>query len=255
MSTPYYAPEGMFAPAWRDSANRKGACMTLVLFDLDNTLLTGDSEVLWVEYLLAKGVLDTSLAARNAEIDQRYHAGEATPAEFCEFFASTFAGRTPQEWAPLRAGFMAEVIRPRLPAAAHELVQQHRADGDLLVLTSATSRFLVELTAQELGFEHLIATELALHSDGRFAGCTFGTLNMREGKVERLREWLAARGEASEPLLADAIFYSDSINDLPLLLAVGQPVAVDPDARLALEAQSRHWPVLRLARPPITYTL
>lgn len=226
----------------------------LALFDLDNTLLTCDSEVLWVEYLLAQGLLDAGLAARNAEMDRRYHAGEAAPAEFCEFFAATFEGRTPQAWAPVRAGFMADVIRPRIPPAARELVQQHRARGDLLVLTTATSRFLVELTAQELGFEHLIATELAQHSDGRFAGRTLGTLNMREGKVARLHDWLAACGEVPEALLAGAFFYSDSINDLPLLLAVGQPVVVDPDARLALEAQARQWPVLKLARPPVSST-
>lgn len=226
----------------------------LALFDLDNTLLTGDSEVLWVDYLLATGVLDGSFAVRNAEMDRRYHAGEAAPTEFCEFFASTFTGRTPEDWASVRAGFMADVIRPRIPATAHELVQQHRARGDLLVLTSATSRFLVELTAQELGFVHVIATELAQHDDGRFTGCTRGTLNMREGKVARLHDWLAARGEAADGMLASAFFYSDSINDLPLLLAVGQPVAVDPDARLAREAQARQWPVLRLARPPIVST-
>ena len=228
--------------------------MTLALFDLDNTLLTGDSEVLWVEYLLARGVVDAGLAARNAEMDRRYHAGEAAPAEFCEFFASTFAGRTPQDWAPVRGDFMTEVIRTRIPEAARELVEQHRSRGDLLVLTSATSRFLVELTAQELGFEHVIATELAQHGDGRFAGRTRGTLNMREGKVARLHDWLAARGEAPDAALASAFFYSDSINDLPLLMAVGQPVVVDPDARLALEAQSRQWPVLRLFRPPIFST-
>jgi len=226
----------------------------LALFDLDNTLLSGDSEVLWVEYLLARGVLDAGMATRNAEMDRRYQAGEAAPAEFCEFFASTFAGRTPQDWAPVRGDFMAEVIRPRIPESARELVQQHRARADLLVLTSASSRFLVELTAQELGFEHLIATELAQHDDGRFAGRTRGTLNMRDGKVARLHDWLAARGEAADAVLDSAFFYSDSINDLPLLLAVGQPVAVDPDARLALEAQARQWPVLRLTRPPIAST-
>jgi phosphoserine phosphatase len=174
---------------------------TLALFDLDNTLLTGDSEVLWADYLVSRNVLDNGFAQRNAEMDRRYQAGEAAPGDFCEFFASTFEGRSPAEWAPVRAAFMDEVIRPRISEAARELVQQHRDRGDLLVLTSATSRFLVELTAVELGFEHVIA-----------------------------------------------FFYSDSINDLPLLLAVGQPVVVDPDARLAVEAQQRHWPVLRLAR-------
>ena len=224
---------------------------TLALFDLDNTLLTGDSEVLWADFLVSRGLLGDCFAQRNADMDRRYHAGEAAPGEFCEFFASTFEGRSPAEWAPTRAAFMNEVIGPRIPDAARELVQQHRDRGDLLVLTSATSRFLVELTAGELGFEHVIATELEVLANGRFAGRTRDVLNMREGKVMRLRTWLAARDDTTDGLdaqLAHAFFYTDSINDLPLLLVVGQPVVVDPDARLAVEAQQRHWPVLRLAR-------
>ena len=224
---------------------------TLALFDLDNTLLSGDSEVLWADYLVSRGVLGDDFARRNADMDRRYHAGEAAAGEFCEFFASTFEGRGPAEWAPIRAAFMHEVIRPRIPDAARELVQQHRDLGDLLVLTSATSRFLVESTAIDLGFEHVIATELEVLADGRFAGRTRDVLNMREGKVARLRTWLTARDDKTDGLeaqFARAFFYSDSINDLPLLSAVGQPVVVDPDARLAVEAQRRHWPVLRLAR-------
>lgn len=223
---------------------------TLALFDLDNTLLTGDSEVLWADFLVHRGVLDETFAARNADLDRRYHAGIAAPADFCEFFASSFAGRTAQAWEPLRSDFMRDVILPRIPEAARELVRQHREQGDLLVLTSATSRFLVERTAAALGFahEHLIATELQMLPDGRFAGHTRGVPNMREGKVTRLARWIAQRGEPVAEVLAGACFYSDSINDLPLLLAVGHPVVVDPDARLALEAQQRRWPVLRLDR-------
>ncbi|APW40707.1 hypothetical protein RD110_14570 [Rhodoferax koreense] len=220
----------------------------LALFDLDNTLLTGDSEVLWGEFLVARGLAGADFAVRNAEMDRRYHAGEAAPGEFCEFFASTLVGRTPAEWQPLREAFMAEVIRPRIPASAVALVQQYRARGDLLVLTTATSRFLVELTAAELGFEHLIATELRLRDDGCFAGATTGTLNMREGKVSRLKAWLEGRDLAADAALPRASFHSDSINDLPLLMAVGQPVVVDPDAKLENEAIARGWPVLRLPR-------
>ena len=220
----------------------------LALFDLDNTLLTGDSEVLWGEFLVARGLADPGFAERNAEMDRHYHAGLATPADFCAFFAATLAGRTPAEWQPLREAFMREVVRPRLPAAAMALVRQYRTRGDLLVLTSATSRFLCECTAAELGFEHLIATELALDADGRFTGATTGTLNMREGKIARLAAWLSARGLAADASLATASFHSDSINDLPLLLAVGLPVVVDPDARLEREALARGWPVLRLPR-------
>lgn len=220
----------------------------LALFDLDNTLLTGDSEVLWGKFLVARGMAGADFAERNAEMDRRYHAGEAAPGEFCEFFAGTLAGQTPAAWAPLREAFMQEVIRPRIPDSAQALVRQYRERGELLVLTTASSRFLVELTALELGFEHLIATELRLRDDGAFAGTTTGILNMREGKVARLNAWLDDRDLAPDAVLPSASFHSDSINDLPLLLAVGQPVVVDPDARLESEAIARGWPVLRLPR-------
>jgi len=220
----------------------------LALFDLDNTLLTGDSEVLWADFLVRRGLLDASFVARNAEMSRRYHAGTAAPSDFCEFFASTFAGRTADDWTPVREAFMQEVILPRIPKAARALVEQHREQGDALVLTSATSRFLIEPTAASLGFENVIATELQVLTDGRFAGHTRGVLNMCEGKLTRLAEWLAQRDGSVADMLAGACFYSDSINDLPLLMAVGHPVVVDPDERLMLEAQRLRWPVLRLDR-------
>jgi len=221
----------------------------LALFDLDNTLLSGDSDVLWCAFLVARGVLPSSFEETNRALEHEYRSGQATAAAFSEFFASTLAGRTPQEWHSLREDFMAEAIRPRIPAAASALLEQHRAADDVLILTSATNRFLCEQTADELGVHHLIATELAQLPDGRFSGALRGTLNMREGKVQRLRDWLVARDAGSvEAALDSAIFYSDSINDLPLLSAVGQAVAVDPDAHLLREAQQRGWPVLRLQR-------
>ena len=220
----------------------------LALFDLDNTLLTGDTEVLWGEFLVARGLAGAGFAARNAEMERLYQAGEATPGAFCEFFAATLAGRSPQEWQALRQAFMQEVIAPRIPASAVALVRHYAERGDTPVLTTATSRFLVEPTAAALGFEHLIATELRLGQVGRFAGTTEGRLNMREGKVERLSAWLEGHGLVPDALLPQASFHSDSINDLPLLLAVGQPVVVDPDARLEAEAVRRGWPVLRLPR-------
>lgn len=220
----------------------------LAIFDLDNTLLTGDSEVLWLAWLREQGLLDAAMAERNADMDRRYHAGTVAPHEFCSFYAALFAGRTPQQWQPLLDGWFRHVIAPRIPEAAHALAQRHRDAGDVLVLSTASSRILAEPSAQALGFAHLIATELALLPDGRFAGWTEGTLNMREGKVIRLREWLVARHDDADAALASASFYSDSINDLPLLQAVGHPVVVDPDPRLLAEAQARAWPLLRLAR-------
>lgn len=218
----------------------------LAIFDLDHTLLSGDSDVLWCDFLLHQGLLEETFRARNAEMERRYKLGEISPVEFCGFFVSTLAGKTPASWQPWRERFLQEVIRPRLPAAARALVQQHRDAGHTLVMSTATCRVLTELTARDLGIEHLIATEVEL-AQGLYSGRLEGVPNMREGKVTRMLDWLDARG-APHAVLADAHFYGDSINDLPLLNAVGYPVAVDPDARLLSEATARGWRVLGLAR-------
>lgn len=221
----------------------------LVLFDLDHTLLTGDSDVLWCDFLMERGVLDrASFGARNAQMEAGYQAGTVSTADFSSFYVSTLAGRAATEWQPWREAFLAECVAPRIPAQAHALVRRHREAGATVVLTTATNRFITELTAALLDIEHLIATECELDAQGRFTGRPAGVLNMREGKVARLREWLAARGLDPDRALPDATFYSDSRNDLPLLRAVGRPIAVDPDAQLLAEAQAAGWPVLRLER-------
>lgn len=218
----------------------------LVLFDLDHTLLSGDSDVLWCDFLMDKGLLDrAAFASRNADMDARYRAGTVDAREFAQFYVGTLAGRTPAQWEPLRQEFMATQVVPRIPAAAMELVRHHCDAGDLAVMTTATNRFITELTARHFGLAHLLATEPELR-DGAFTGTCVGTLNMRAGKVDRLHEWLAARGHALTDFHSCA--YSDSINDLPLLEAVDEAVAVDPDPRLASIAHARGWKVLRLER-------
>ncbi len=221
----------------------------LALFDLDHTLLDGDSDVLWCEFLIERGVLErAAFEARNLAMAAAYHAGTVSVQEFCEFYVGTLAGRTAREWQPLREAFFANVVAKRLLDAGREAVERHRAQGHTLVLTTATNRYITELTAISLDIPHLIATECAVDTDGRFTGAVAGRLNMREGKVERLGSWLAAQGRP--PLEAhESCFYSDSLNDLPLLLAVRQAVAVDPDPRLAAEALARGWPVQHWRRP------
>jgi len=219
----------------------------LALFDLDHTLLSGDSDVLWCEFLIAEGLLDRAeFEPRNRRMAERYARGIATSAEFCAFYAQTLAGARPDAWQGLRESFLRDVVAPRIPTASRELVDRHRANGDRLVLTTATNRFLVELTASDLGIDDLLATEVEI-IDGAFTGRNIGVLNMREGKLERLRQWLEVQGLPAT-VLADATFYSDSKNDLPLLRAVGHPVAVDPDAELAAHASREGWSVLKLAR-------
>ena len=233
----------MSAAARRDA----GSATRLALFDLDHTLLSGDSDVLWCEFLIAEGRLDRAeFEPRNRAMAERYALGLATPAEFCGFYAQTLAGARPYEWEPLRSRFLRELIAPRLSASARALVERHRRAGDRVVLTTATNRFLVELTARELGIADLLATEVEV-VDGVFTGRNTGTLNMRDGKVVRLHEWLIAE-RLPRSTLAAATFYSDSSNDLPLLLAVGHPVVVDPDAGFAGRAREHGWPVLHLER-------
>jgi HAD superfamily hydrolase (TIGR01490 family) len=222
------------------------AAPRLALFDLDGTLLAGDTDVLWCEFLIEEGVLDReTFGAANRDVAERYARGDITPAEFAGFFAATLAGRSPAHWSPLRERFVAGSIVPRIGAASFELVAARRARGDRLVLTTATNRFLTAPIAALLGIVDLVATELEVAAAGEFTGRTTDIVNMREGKVARLARWLAEEGLTSASLSA-ATFYSDSINDLPLLCAVGAPVVVDPDSRLRAEAARRGWPVISL---------
>ncbi|MES2784367.1 MAG: HAD family hydrolase [Pseudomonadota bacterium] len=217
---------------------------TIAFFDLDHTLLSGDSDVLWCEFLMEKRILErASFSARNADMEARYTSGTVGVEEFAQFYVSTLAGRSPAQWAPLRLEFLQALVVPRIPAAARQLVERHRNAGDVLVMTTATNRFLTELTAEHFGIDHLLATETEIR-DGIFTGRPEGTLNMRGGKVDRIEAWLDGRGESLDDYRSAA--YSDSMNDLPLLEAVDDPVAVDPDPRLTELALARGWPILKL---------
>ena len=221
---------------------------TLALFDLDHTLLSGDSDVLWCEWLMTQGLLErASFEPRNAAMEAGYKAGTVSVAEFCGFYVGTLAGRTLAQWEPLRQRFLAEEIVPRIPEAAHLQLRHHQQAGQTVVLTTATNRFITELTAQHLGISNLIATECEVGAAGRFTGRVAGTPNMREGKVMRLHAWLSERGTTLDAL--DSVAYSDSMNDAPLLSAARRAVAVDPDPRLAALAAERGWTVLRWRTP------
>jgi len=219
--------------------------LPLTLFDLDHTLLDGDTDVLWCDFLLARGDLDRAqFAEKNQRMEREYRAGSVSAQTFCEFYVSTLGGRTRAHWEPARREFLDTVIAPRIGSAARELVERHRSAGELVVLTTATNRFLTELTAAHLGLPHLIATECEMGAGGCFTGRVAGQLNMRDGKVTRLHEWLAQQRIHLHD--CESTFYSDSINDLPLLSAVRHPVAVNPDMRLAAVAAEHGWPVLQL---------
>lgn len=216
--------------------------MSLALFDLDNTLLAGDSDYLWGRFLAQQGVVDGDYYEReNQRFYDEYRAGELDIHEFLAFSLRPLSEQPTERLQELRLGFMDSCIRPIVPPAAEALVQKHRDAGDTLLIITATNRFVTEPIAELMGVPHLLATEPE-HDGERYTGRVAGTPCFRHGKVERLEEWLQERNED----LSDSWFYSDSHNDLPLLEQVEHPVAVDPDDTLRDEAINRGWPVISL---------
>lgn len=217
----------------------------VALFDLDHTLLSGDSDDLWFEFLTDEGLVDRAVeGARKAEVMRRYREGSVGAHEFCEFFLSFYVPHEMPTLLAWRERYLRERIVPRIPASARTLLAKHASD--LVVIATATNRFLTEPIAAELGARHLVATEPELR-EGRFTGRVAGTPSFRDGKATRVRAWLADRGEPLEAF-DESWFYSDSINDRPLLERVTHPVAVDPDPSLRALATERGWPVLELER-------
>ncbi|GLX12044.1 haloacid dehalogenase [Pseudomonas straminea] len=216
--------------------------MRLALFDLDNTLLGGDSDHAWGDWLCERGILDgATYKARNDAFYQDYLAGRLNITDYLNFTLAIF-GRT--EMAQLDAWhreFMAECIEPIILPKALALLDKHRAAGDKLVIITATNRFVTAPIAERLGVDTLLATECEM-VDGRYTGRTTDVPCFKEGKVTRLNRWMQENGFT----LDGATFYSDSMNDLPLLEQVSYPVAVDPDPNLLAEAQKRGWPVMSL---------
>jgi HAD superfamily hydrolase (TIGR01490 family) len=220
----------------------------LALFDLDNTLLDGDSDYVWAQFLIGRGVLDRErYEARNEAFYRQYLAGDLDIREFLDFQLAPLARRP---WADLDAwhrDFMRERILPIILPGARALVARHREHGDVCAILTSTNAFITAPIARELGVPHLLATELEVGGDG-YTGRPAGTPCFREGKIERLNDWLASRGETLASYGA-SWFYSDSLNDLPLLERVTNPVAVDPDPTLRRAAAERGWPVISLKSP------
>jgi len=216
----------------------------LALFDLDNTLIDGDSDYCWAEYLIERGILGRDEYERKNEwFYRRYKLGTLDIHEYLDFQLAPVAGRPREEIDAWHRDFMARKIRPIIHAKTPALIASH---GDALrAIVTATNRFITEPIARELGVEHLIACEVEEMPDGRLTGRPTGTPSFREGKVARLHEWLTALGRRFEDF-DETWFYSDSHNDLPLLELVSMPVAVDPDPTLEVRARERGWPVLRM---------
>lgn len=217
--------------------------MSLAIFDLDNTLLRGDSDHAWGEFLIEQGAVDAERFRRdNDRYYQAYLDGRLDIFEFLEEHQLKPLAAYPRaQLEGWRHDFMRSKILPLISPAARELVDRHRQLGHELLIITATNRFITAPIAAEFGVPNLLATDPE-EIDGRFTGKVAGTPCYREGKVTRLNAWLAQRGET----LSESWFYSDSHNDIPLLECVTHPIAVNPDASLARHAQARGWKCLSL---------
>ena len=219
--------------------------MRLALFDLDNTLLSGDSDYEWGQFLIARGVVEReAYEAQNQAFYAQYVSGTLDIHEFLGFALRPLAEHAPEDLARWHAEFMRQRVRPMVGEKARALVRRHLAGGDLCVVVTATNSFVTAPIAREFGIDHLIATEPESVA-GRFTGRVAGRPCFREGNVQRVEAWLAQRGQSWARIERSA-FYSDSHNDLPLLERVTDPVAVDPDETLEAEARRRGWPVISL---------
>jgi len=216
--------------------------VSLAIFDLDNTLLSTDSDHAWGEFLLEQGAVDeASYREANDRFKADYDAGRLDMMAFLAVALKPLADNSPEQLAAWHQQFMASKIEPHILPRAEELIARHRSRGDTLLIITATNRFITAPIAERLGIDDLIAVDPEM-IDGRYTGRVDGIPSFQEGKVTRLNAWLEDRDET----LDGAWFYSDSQNDLPLLELVEHPVAVDPDPALREVAESRSWKVISL---------
>lgn len=216
--------------------------MSLAIFDLDNTLLNGDSDHAWGEFLVRQRIVEPEFYRRqNDEFYELYKQGQLDILQYLEFALAPLTRFTIEELELLHRQFMQEFIAPMRQRKADALLQKHRERGDFLLIITATNRFVTAPIARALGVDDLLATDPE-RVGNRYTGRVKGIPCYREGKVQRLREWL----DETEHSLDDSYFYSDSINDLPLLEVVTHPFVVDGDERLQAEARQRNWPLISL---------
>ena len=216
--------------------------MGLALFDLDNTLIAGDSDHLWGSFLVVEGLVDPDRhKALNEYYYQQYQQGRLDIEEYLSFALGPMAGMTPETLSVLQGKFLKTYVEPILLDAAFDLLQAHRIKGDTLIIVTATNTLVTQPIADRLGVEHLIGCEAQL-KDGQYTGKPQGIPSFGEGKVQRVKAWCAENQTSPK----DTVFYSDSNNDLPLLREVTQAIAVDPDDLLRKEAQKCGWEIISL---------
>jgi HAD superfamily hydrolase (TIGR01490 family) len=221
----------------------------LALFDLDSTLLPCDSDYEWGQFLARIGVVDgDDYTKKNERFYQDYKEGKLDIHEFLRFSLRPLAEHSRAQLKEWHDTFMKEVIQGQLRQKAIDLVKRHQDAGDLCCVITATNSFVTRPIVESFGIEHLVATEPATIGNNplaNFTGEVKGIPNFREGKIQNLHSWLAAQ-ELSFDKMPHSYFYSDSMNDLPLLEEVSNPVATNPDERLRNEAIKRNWPILEL---------
>lgn len=216
--------------------------MTLAIFDLDNTLIKGDSDHAWGDFLVAEGIVDANEYEKaNDQFYQDYLNGDLDILRYLAFALAPLKKHEPETLYALRERFVAERIRPLMLEKAAQLLEKHRQQGHYLLIITATNRFVTQPIADLLGVDDLIATEPEMQ-DGRYTGEVAGIPSFQDGKVTRLKAWLEENQQSAD----DAWFYSDSHNDVPLLEQVARPVAVDPDRKLEALAKDRGWPIISL---------
>lgn len=219
--------------------------MKLALFDLDHTLLPIDSDYSWGEFTLSIGWCDPGhFKARNDEFYAHYQAGTLDVHAYVRFATEAIRLRGQVQALAARQEFLRRVIEPAIRPQALDLVARHREAGDQVVIVTATNEFITRPIADRFGVEELIAVKLQRDPGGWITGEIEGVPSVRAGKVTRMAQWLTQRGLTWADV--DVTFYSDSMNDLPLLERVRHPVATNPDARLRQVAAERGWRILDL---------
>lgn len=220
--------------------------MNLTLFDLDGTLIPNDSDHAFGAFMVDIGWADgEQWRARNDDFFAQYQAGRLDLAAYIDFATSVWRRRPLAEAYAARERFMVEVMLPEIQAKARDLVRQHQEAGDLVAIVTATNEFVTEPIAAAFGVEHLLAVQLQRDEQGVFTGAIEGVPSYQAGKITRVQQWLAGLGRQWEEFERIS-FYSDSMNDLPLLDLVSHPVATNPTPALADIASARGWTTLKL---------
>ena len=219
--------------------------MNLALFDLDNTILAGDSDYNWSRFLIQEGYLDGAIhAEKNEKFYADYKAGTLDIYAFVEFQFKPLARNPRTVLNQLLKKYVEEVIKPMITEKARVLVKRHQEEGDLIIVITATNSFITRPIAELFGIENLIGTDPE-EKEGEFTGKVSGLPSFKEGKVTRLEAWLKNK-KLSLASFEKSYFYSDSHNDLPLMQKVTHPVAVDSDDVLSEYAKSKGWPQISL---------